>query len=66
MRNGQEVSDWRPSWNSDAVTSTPAPLTPYQPGCSALLIEAVASRTLAEIDCAAVSIISYTLPFLVV
>lgn len=23
--------DWRPSWSCDAVTSTPAPLAPYQP-----------------------------------
>lgn len=52
--------DWRPSWNCDAVTSTPAPLLPYQHGRPALLIEPAASQSLAEIDCVAVSITSYT------
>lgn len=50
--------DWRPSWSCDAVTSTPAPLTPYQPARPTLLIEPAASQSPAEIDCAAVSITS--------
>lgn len=56
--------DWRPSWSCDAVTSTPAPLAPYQPARPTLLIEPAASQSPAEIDCAAVSITSdsYTPP----
>lgn len=50
--------DWRPSWSCDAVTSTPAPLAPYQPARPTLLIEPAASQSPAEIDCAAVSITS--------
>lgn len=52
--------DWRPSWNCDTVSSKPAPLLPYQPARLALLIEPAASKSLAEIDCVAVSITSST------
>lgn len=40
------------------LTSTPAPLAPYQPARPTLLIEPAASQSPAEIDCAAVSITS--------
>lgn len=69
-QTGRQISgekwteSWRdlsPSWNSDAAPSTPAPLPPYQHGCPALLIKPVASESLVEIDCAAVSIVSFSL-----